>query len=233
MDNDIATSRILIVEDEEAIALIIRDVLRAEGHSVEVAGDGTTGLQRALEEPFDLLLLDVMLPDLSGYEICSGVRERGFEGAILMLTARGRVSDRVEGLNRGADDYLVKPFAPEELMARVDALLRRVHKKGLTPVTLYRCGDLVIDFAEQRILKNQRPLSLSAKEWELLRFLVNNRGQVLTRDTILKRVWGEQKFITMRTVDVHVAWLRHKIEEDPQAPRFILTVRGKGYRFGV
>ena len=225
------SSRILLVEDEKGIALIVQDLLRSEGHSVEVVGDGRAGLTRALDGPFDLLILDVMLPGLNGYEICQGVRERGFEGAILMLTAKGQVSDRVQGLRKGADDYLVKPFSPAELAARTEALLRRIHKQGLTPVMAYRFGNVEVDFVKLKLRKEDKPVGLAAKEWDLLRLLINHRGQVLTRETILGKVWAEQKFITARTVDVHIAWLRQKLEQDPQSPSYIVTVRGQGYRF--
>jgi two-component system alkaline phosphatase synthesis response regulator PhoP len=233
MNNLQPPSRLLLVEDEKGIAIVIADLLRGEGHTVEAVADGETGLQRALTGNFDLLILDVMLPGINGYEICKRVREHGFEGAILMLTARAQVNDRVEGLRKGADDYLIKPFSPEELAARAHALLRRVHKKGVTPVVSYKFGDVEIDFSQMEIVKNGQPLSLTGKEWELLRFLINNRGQILSRDAILAKVWGEQKFITPRTVDVHIAWLRQKLEKNPQSPRHILTIRGEGYRFVV
>lgn len=225
------SARILLVEDEPGVTLVVSDLLRAEGHMVETAADGQTGLARATEGGFDLLILDVMLPGLGGFEICHAVRERGFDGAILMLTAKGQIPDRVQGLRTGADDYLVKPFDPDELLARVDALLRRVHKGGLTPVMKFQFGNVTVDFARGEFSKNGKPVALAAKEAELLRLLVNQRGQVLSREKILKQVWSGQQFITERTVDVHIAWLRQKLEDDPQSPRHILTVRGEGYRF--
>lgn len=225
------SARILLVEDEPGVVLVVSDLLRAEGHHVEAARAGQTGLRRANEEPFDLLILDVMLPGLGGFEICHAVRERGFDGAILMLTAKGQIRDRVQGLRTGADDYLVKPFDPDELVARVSALLRRVHKEQLTPVMRIEFGSVSADFSRNEFLKGKKPLNLAAKEIELLRFLINHRGQVLSREQILKQVWKEQPFITSRTVDVHIAWLRQKVEDDPQSPRHILTVRGEGYHF--
>jgi two-component system alkaline phosphatase synthesis response regulator PhoP len=222
---------ILIVEDEAGVALVVSDLLRAEGHAVEIAREGKSGLRRATEAKFDLLILDVMLPGMNGFEICHAVRERGFDGAILMLTAKGQIPDRVQGLKTGADDYLVKPFDPDELLARVAALLRRVHKEQLTPVMRIEFGEVTADFAKMEFLKAGTPISLAAKEAELLRFLINHRGQVVSRENILKQVWREQQFITERTVDVHVAWLRQKLEDNPQSPRHILTVRGEGYRF--
>jgi DNA-binding response OmpR family regulator len=227
------SSRVLLIEDEPGIAVVVSDLLRGEGYEVEAVAEGKSGLRRALEQPFDLLILDVMLPGLSGYEICKSVREQGFEGAILMLTAKSQVGDRVQGLRRGADDYLTKPFSPVELVARAEALMRRILKIGVTPVMSYRFGSVIIDFVRLKLLKNGTRVNLAAKEWDLLRFLVNHRGQVLSRETMLSHVWPEQKFITPRTVDVHVAWLRQKLEEDPKEPRHILTVRGHGYRLST
>jgi two-component system alkaline phosphatase synthesis response regulator PhoP len=224
-------SRILLVEDEPGVVLVVSDLLRAEGHAVESAADGKSGLARATNEPFDLLILDVMLPGPGGYEICHAVREQGFDGAILMLTARGQSQDRVRGLRTGADDYLVKPFDPDELLARVCALLRRVHKETLTPVIRVQFESVTADFSRAEFTKNGASLHLSAKEAELLRFLINHRGQALPRERILKQVWKDQLFISPRTVDVHIAWLRHKLEDNPQSPKHIITVRGEGYRF--
>jgi len=226
------SARILIVEDEPGILIVIADLLRAEGYVVETATEGREGLRRATEQKFDLLMLDVMLPGLNGFEICHGVREQGFDGAILILTAKGQIRDRVHGLQTGADDYLVKPFNSDELLARVNALLRRVHKENLTPVMKFQFGNVTADFLQMEFLKNGDPVNLAAKEAELLRFLINHRGQILTREQILKHVWSEQQFITERTVDVHVAWLRQKLEEAPESPKHILTIRGEGYRFG-
>lgn len=224
-------SHILLVEDEPGVTTVITDLLAASGYAVETAADGTAGLRLALSKPFDLLILDVLLPGLGGYEICQAVREHGFEGAILMLTAKGQVADRVHGLRVGADDYLLKPYDPDELLARIEALLRRIHKEHLTPVMRMRFGRVEADFARMKFSKDGIPLSLAAKEIELLRFLINHRGEVLDRERILQSVWPEQAFITPRTVDVHIAWLRQKIEAEPQAPKHILTVWGKGYRF--
>ena len=225
------SARILFVEDEPGVVRVVSDLLRAEGHLVETAKDGTTGLRRATEESFDLLILDVMLPGPDGFDICHAAREQGFDGAVLMLTARGQVRDRVQGLRTGADDYLVKPFDPDELVARVAALLRRVHKEQLTPVMRVEFGDNVADFARMEFSRSGRRLNLTAKEAELLRFLINHRGQVVPRERILKQVWKEQPYITERTVDVHIAWLRQKLEDNPQSPKHILTMRGEGYRF--
>ena len=225
------TTRILLVEDEPGVVLVVSDLLKSEGHSVETARDGQAGLRRVNDESFDLLILDVMLPGLGGFELCHAVREQGFDGAILMLTAKDQIRDRVHGLRIGADDYLVKPFDPDELVARVSALLRRVYKKNLTPVLRFAFGNATADFACNEFLKGKKNIGLAAKEIELLRFLINHRGHVLSREQILKQVWKEQPFITPRTVDVHIAWLRQKLEDDPQSPKHILTVRGEGYWF--
>jgi two-component system alkaline phosphatase synthesis response regulator PhoP len=225
------SARILIVEDEPGIRLVITDLLKAEKYEVETAIEGRAGLALAISRKFDLLILDVMLPGADGFEICDAVRQRGFDGAILMLTAKWQVQDRVRGLQTGADDYLVKPFNPDELVARVKALLRRVHKENLTPVMVFQFGNVTADFSRQEFLKDGKPVNLAAKETELLRLLINHRGQALSRAQILQQVWSGQQFITERTVDVHIAWLRQKLEDNPVSPRFIITVRGEGYRF--
>lgn len=225
------TPRILLVEDEPGVVLVITDLLQAEGYEVESAGDGAAGLRVASETRFDLVILDLMLPKLGGVEVCHALREQGFDGAILMLTAKGQTQDRVNGLRTGADDYVVKPFDPDELLARVGALLRRVGKETLTPVARIQFGEVIADFSRGQFVKGRESVHLSAKEADLLRFFVNRRGQVLPRDLILKQVWKDQAFITPRTVDVHVAWLRQKLESEPGSPKHILTVRGEGYRF--
>jgi DNA-binding response OmpR family regulator len=224
-------ARLLLVEDEGGVAMVISDLLRAEGHEVECASTGQAGLQRATEETFDMLILDVMLPGMSGMDICHRVREQGFDGAILMLTARGEIPDRVQGLKRGADDYVVKPFDPAELVARVSALLRRVRKDNLIPVMRVEFGPCTADFAKQEFIRAGEPVNLTGKEAGLLRLLINHRGQPLSRERILHDVWSEQPHITLRTVDVHISWLRQKLELKPESPQHILTVRGKGYLF--
>jgi two-component system, OmpR family, alkaline phosphatase synthesis response regulator PhoP len=225
------SARILLVEDEPGIVQVLVDLLEAEGHVVETAADGNTGLELACSGAFDLLLLDVMLPGISGIDVCHGAREQGYDGAILMLTALGRIPDRVHGLRSGADDYLIKPFDPDELLARVDALLRRSRSVGLTPVMRLEFGEIVADFSLGQFTRNGVAVNLAAKEAELLRLLINRRGQVVSRPEILSQIWADQPFITPRTVDVHVAWLRQKIEGLANTPRHILTVRGEGYRF--
>ncbi|HEX3743562.1 MAG TPA: response regulator transcription factor [Bryobacteraceae bacterium] len=224
-------SRILLVEDAPDVQLIVADLLRGHGHEVVVSSDGSEGLRVAGEQQFDLMILDVMLPGIDGFELCRAVRERGFDGGVLMLTARAQVDDRVEGLRTGADDYLIKPFDSKELLARVSALLRRLGKTPLTPVLQYQFGDVTVDFGRREVLRGGAPVNLAAKELQLLRQLIDHRGQVLSRERLLSRVWPDQPFIGARTVDVHIAWLRQKLEENPQAPRHIVTVRGEGYSF--
>ena len=224
-------SRILLVEDEPDIALVVADLLVAQGHTVETAGTGPEGVRMATDSRFDLLILDVMMPGMDGFAVCRAMREQGFDGGVLMLTARSQVADRVQGLQIGADDYLAKPFDPNELLARVTALLRRVGKEQLTPVLRFQFGGVSVDFSKPSVTRNGVVVSLAAKEMQLLRCLIDHRGQVLTREWLLGQVWSQQPFITPRTVDVHVAWLRQKLEEEAQTPMHILTVRGEGYRF--
>jgi two-component system alkaline phosphatase synthesis response regulator PhoP len=222
---------VLLVEDAPDVQLIVSDLLRGEGHEVVVSGDGDEALRLASEQKFDVLILDVMVPGTDGFDLCRTARERGFDGGILMLTARAQVDDRVEGLVCGADDYLVKPFDSKELLARVSALLRRVGKAPLTPVQRYQFGEVVVDFERREVTRAGAPVNVAARELQLLRHLIDHRGQVLSRDRLLARVWPDQPFIGPRTVDVHIAWLRQKLEENPQSPRHILTIRGEGYCF--
>lgn len=224
-------ARILLVEDAPDVQMIVNDLLCGYGHEVVVSSDGNEALRLADQQQFDLMVLDVMLPGRSGFEICRTMREQGFDGGILMLTARAQVDDRVEGLSTGADDYLIKPFDSKELLARVSALLRRLGKSPLTPVLQYEFGEVSVDFERRIVHRAGSPVSLATKELLLLRQLIHHRGQVLSRERLLSRVWHDQPFIGERTVDVHIAWLRQKLEENPQAPRYIITVRGEGYCF--
>jgi two-component system, OmpR family, alkaline phosphatase synthesis response regulator PhoP len=225
------TARILLVEDAPDVQMIVGDLLRSHGYEAVISGDGSEALRLAGEQQFDLMILDVMLPGKGGFDVCRVVRERGFDGGILMLTARGEVDDRVKGLSTGADDYLMKPFDSKELLARVSALLRRVGKSPLTPVRQYQFGEVTVDFEHRKVSRAGSPLNLAAKELLLLRQLIDHRGQVLSRERLLSRLWHDQPFIGPRTVDVHVSWLRQKLEENPQNPRYIVTVRGEGYSF--
>jgi two-component system alkaline phosphatase synthesis response regulator PhoP len=226
-------SRILLVEDEPGLVLTLSDLLRAEGYTVESAIDGPTGLTRAVNESFDLIVLDVMLPGKNGLEVCRELRQRGRDVAVLMLTAKTQLIDRVVGLKLGADDYLTKPFEPPELLARIEALLRRVNKEKLTPVAQFQFGNVDVDFETGDVRKDGLPIALAAKELELLRYLIDHRGKVVSRDELLEGVWEYQPGVSSRTIDVHVAWLRQKLEDNPQTPRHIHTVRGVGYRFSA
>jgi two-component system alkaline phosphatase synthesis response regulator PhoP len=224
-------SRILLIEDEPGLVLTLSDLLEAEGYTVETANDGNTGLAKATGEPFDAIILDVMLPGKNGFDVCREIRSRGSDVAILMLTAKTQVIDRVVGLKLGADDYLTKPFDPSELLARVEALLRRMRKENSIHVLKFEFGNIQVDFEKAEVLKQGEPINLAGKELQLLRYLIEHRGKVLSRDELLQEVWEYQADVSSRTVDVHVAWLRQKLESNPQSPKHILTVRGSGYRF--
>lgn len=224
-------SRILLVEDEPGLVMTVSDLLMNEGYDVDFAQDGEAGLLKATSEPFDLIILDVMMPKKNGYDVCRDLRQRGYDTAILMLTAKTQVVDRVVGLKLGADDYLNKPFDPSELLARVEALLRRVKKEGRTQVRAFSFSDVEVDFESGQVTRAGAPVALAAKELQLLRYLVDRRGKVVTREELLQNVWEYQSDVSSRTIDVHVAWLRQKLEENQQTPKHIHTIRGKGYRF--
>jgi two-component system alkaline phosphatase synthesis response regulator PhoP len=224
-------SHLLIVEDDSSVARVIADLLRQHGHAADVVTDGQAGLRALADFKYDLVVLDLMLPRLSGLDLCRAARSRGFTGAILMLTAKSQVTDRVQGLEGGADDYLVKPYDPDELVARVNALLRRLHRQDLAPMPQLSFGSFHADFQAGRFTRGKEPVCLTAKETDLLRLLAQHAGETLTRDEILAQVWPEQPHITIRTVDVHIAWLRQKVEDRAELPRHIVTVRGQGYRF--
>ncbi|MCW5979174.1 MAG: response regulator transcription factor [Bryobacteraceae bacterium] len=223
--------RILLVEDEPGLVLTISDLLAAEGYQVETAADGPTGLARAANEAFDLAILDVMLPGKNGFEVCRELRQQGRDLAVLMLTAKTQIVDRVVGLKLGADDYLTKPFDPAELLARIEALLRRARKESLPRVLRFRFGNVAVDFESGEVRKEGLPVTLASKELQLLRYLIERRGKVVSRDELLAHVWEYQTGVSSRTIDVHVAWLRQKLEDYPQTPKYIHTVRGMGYRF--
>jgi two-component system alkaline phosphatase synthesis response regulator PhoP len=224
--------RILLIEDEPGLQLTLSDRLRSEGYVVEAVGNGEEGFKRASEDPFDLIVLDVMLPDKNGFDVCRDLRQAGMQKPILMLTARGQVADKVVGLKLGADDYLTKPFENLELLARIEALLRRSAKSAATHRTdSYEFGDIKVDFRKAEVTRDGEPVSLSAREFHLLRYFIENRGNVLSRDELLNDVWGYDAMPSTRTVDVHVAWLRQKIEPNPRRPQYIHTVHGMGYKF--
>ncbi len=221
--------RLLIIEDELPMRTALCETLTAEGYKVRSAADGEAGLQRALTEEHDLILLDVMMPKLDGYALCQELRRRGRKTPVLMLTAKGQVDDRVSGLDAGADDYLVKPFSMRELLARVRALLRRAERADAAP-PLLTLGDTVVDFVKQTARRGSQAIELSQKEFAMLRLMASRPGEVISRETFLDEVWEYNAWPTTRTVDNFIAALRARIEPDPERPRYIETVRGTGYR---
>src|SRR6266702_5101015 len=225
-------SRVLIIEDELPMRTALQDCLESEGYRVLGAADGERGLAHALQDKPDLILLDIMMPRLDGYSLCAELRRRGHAVPILMLTAKGQIEDRVKGLDVGADDYLVKPFSTEELLARVRAVLRRV-QRAAKPLRTLALGEVRLDFVQQKAWRGRKPLHLTAKEFAVLRLLAEAAGEPVTRDRFLDAVWGYTAFPTTRTVDMHIASLRGKIEKNSEAPRFIHTVHGVGYRLEV
>lgn len=223
-------SRILIVDDELPMRIALSDLLAHEGHRVVVAHDGASGLKRAVEEKPDLVLLDVMMPGLDGFAVAAELRRLGYSMPILMLTAKGQVDDRVRGLDSGADDYLVKPFATDELLARVRALERRLGRKEHEVPDTVRVGRLDIHFPRMEAVEAGHRVHLTAKEFAILRLLLETPGEPVSRERFLDVVWGVNAFPTTRTVDNHMAMLRSKIEPDSNAPRHLKTVHGVGYR---
>jgi DNA-binding response OmpR family regulator len=223
--------RILIVDDEPAIVRGLEDNLRFEGYQTLTATSGQEGLARALGEAPDLVLLDVMMPTVSGWDVCRELRQRGVDVPVIMLTARGEEVDRVRGLELGADDYVTKPFSLRELLARVRAVLRRPGPRRTFEVLAF--GDVRVHVRARRVTRGGRPLSLTRKEFELLVYFLQHQGEIVTRDRLLDEVWGYERFPTTRTVDTHVLRLRRKLEVDADRPRFIETVHGQGYRFVV
>ena len=222
-------SRILIVDDEPAILRGLADNLKRELHEVLTAADGEAGYRLIKEKKPDLVILDLMLPKLSGYEVCRQIRAEGMTTLVLMLTARGEETDRVVGLDMGADDYVTKPFSIRELLARVRALLRRT-QTGKTGIDQLIVGDVTIDFRRYEAQKAGERLEMTRREFQLLQALASLPGEVVTRDELLDRVWGLEAFPTTRTIDNHIAGLRAKLERDPAEPRHLLTVRGVGYK---
>lgn len=226
--------KILLVEDEEGLILTLTDRLVSEGFEVTSARDGKAGFDLASSETFDLIILDLMLPKMNGFDVCRDLRKNEDQTPILMLTAKGETIDKVLGLKLGADDYLTKPFEVMELLARIEALLRRSSvKTNGNSEHGFRFGNIAIDFRRAEVKKDSVALELSAMEFKLLQYLVENRGTVHTRDHLLDAVWGYDAMPTTRTVDVHIAWLRQKLEENPKHPQFIQTVHGFGYKFAA
>ncbi len=225
--------RVLLVEDEQGLILTLTDRLESEGFTVNSAADGETGLALALGESFDLIILDVMLPKKNGYDVCRDLRQKNVATPILMLTAKGETLDKVLGLKLGADDYLTKPFEVIELLARIEALLRRAPKTATHSADSFAFGEVSIDFRSAEVRRADERIELSAMEFKLLQFLIENRGAVHSRDHLLDEVWGYDAMPSTRTVDVHVAWLRQKLEDNPKHPKFIQTVHGLGYKFSA
>ena len=225
------SKRILLVEDEPGLVLTLTDRLTSEGFTVETARDGEAGLARATGESFDLIILDVMLPRKNGFDVCRDLRQQNVQTPVIMLTARGQVVDKVVGLKLGADDYVTKPFEMMELLARIEALLRRAPVLSALSPDVYQFGPIRIDFRKAEITRDGATIDLSALEFQLLRYFIEHRENAITRDELLNEVWGYNAMPSTRTVDVHVAWLRQKIEPNPRHPQFILTVHGLGYKF--
>jgi two-component system alkaline phosphatase synthesis response regulator PhoP len=223
--------RILLVEDEPGLRRTLADLLISDGYTVDSAADGLAGQELAIREAFDLIILDVMLPSRNGFEVCRHLRKSGIQIPILMLTARSELNNKVQGFKAGADDYLTKPFESAELQMRVQALLRRLPADAKKKIKSAEFGGVHIDFAKSRMTRHGKDVSISERECRLLQHLMESRGEVVTRDELLQEVWGYNSASMTRTVDVHIAWLRQKVEDDPSDPRFILTVHGHGYRF--
>jgi two-component system, OmpR family, alkaline phosphatase synthesis response regulator PhoP len=225
-------AQVLLIEDEVGLVVALTDRLQSEGYQVETAVEGQTGLARAQGESFDLIILDVMLPEKSGFDICRDLRGQGIKTPILMLTARGQVVDRVLGLKLGADDYLVKPFEPIELLARMEALLRRIPPPSpMSALEIYQFGEMRVDVLRSEVTRNGAPVDIPPREYRLLCYLIRHRGLTISRHQLLDEVWGYDAMVTTRTVDVHVAGLRQKIETDPRHPQYLLTIHGLGYKF--
>lgn len=228
-----AMKRVLIVEDDEAMSVALRDGFQYEGYNVTVAKDGEAGLQHATDDQPDLILLDVMLPKMTGLDICKHLRGSGNDVPIIMLTARGQEIDKVLGLKLGADDYITKPFGFMELLARAEAVLRRARVPAMaasTPDT-YRFGDVAIDFKRHEARKGSQPIELSPREFQLLAYFIQHRGEIVTRETLLDAVWDYNAIPFTRTVDMHIAKLRKKVEDNPSDPKHIVTVHRLGYKF--
>ena len=225
--------RILLIEDEPGLRRTVKDLLASTGYTVETNADGAEGQAQAERDTFDLIVLDVMLPSRSGFDIARNLRKNSVQTPILMLTARTELNNKVQGLKAGADDYLTKPFEAPELLARVEALLRRSASGARKKLKSFEFHGVQVDFVRANLSRNGENIPLSERECRLLQHLIESEGEVVTRDELLQEVWGYSEAPMTRTVDVHIAWLRQKVEEDPANPRFILTVHGQGYRFSI
>lgn len=225
------SKRILLIEDEADLVVILTDLLTNEGYHVMSATDGETGLALALQESFDLLILDVMLPQKNGFDVLRDLRQKGMQTPAIMLTARGQVLDRVLGLKLGADDYVTKPFDSIELAARIEAILRRVPTAAPARPDRYSFGDIRVDFQRAEVTREGQPIELSPREYYLLRHFIEHREMILSRDELLDAVWGYDAMPVTRTVDVHVGQLRQKLERNPRQPEYFVTIHGLGYKF--
>lgn len=223
--------KILLIEDEPGLCLTLSDRLQKEGYTVDISNDGESGFNQAANQAYDLIILDLMLPKKSGNDVCRDLRQMGLVTPILMLTARHQTVDKVLGLKLGADDYLTKPFEMLELLARLEALLRRATRTFASAPAVYQFGSIHVDFRRTEVVRDGETLALSAKEFQLLRYFIDHKGETLSRETLLQEVWGYSAVPYTRTVDVHVAWLRQKLENDPKQPQWIMTVHGLGYKF--
>lgn len=223
-------NKILIIEDEESILMALSDDLSLEGYEVACAKDGLEGLKMAKQERYDLIILDIMLPKMDGFEVCQQLRQAGVGIPILMLTAKSQEVDKVLGLELGADDYVTKPFSPRELIARVKAILRRV-KGTQQQMNVFHFDDVEINFKKYEVRKKGQPVYLTSLEFSLIGFLIKNKGKVVDRTTILDEVWGRDVYVLPKTVDTHIGHLRKKIEDDPSNPKHIIGIRSRGYKF--
>jgi two-component system, OmpR family, alkaline phosphatase synthesis response regulator PhoP len=223
--------QLFLVEDDPHLVRALADLFKSNGYELDVAADGVAAVKITRARSFDLVILDVALPLLNGFEVCNEMRRAGIETPILMLTARDQVQDKILGFRSGADDYVTKPFDVNELLVRVEALIRRTSKSGRVESIEYEFGDIHVNFAELQLKRADHTVSLSEREGRLLRYFVDNRGKIISRESLLERVWGYSTAPYTRTVDVHILRLRQKVEDDPKNPKFIVTVHGLGYRF--
>ncbi len=222
--------RVLIIEDDQIMAIALREGLESEGYEVELAGEGAAGLRLATQRDFDVIILDLMLPEMSGFDVCQKLRNSGDDVPLIMLTARSLEVEKVQGLKLGADDYITKPFSLMELIARIEAVLRRTTRQ-FEALDCYRFHDVSLDFKQYLAIKGGKTLDLSPREFRILKFLIEHRNQVVSRDQLLDGVWSFDSFPTPRTVDTHIAKLRQKIEDIPNNPRYLITIHGVGYKF--
>ena len=224
-------AKILIIEDAADLAKGLKINLEAEGYAVSWAATGKDGFRESLAEEPDLVILDVMLPEMDGFEVCREMRKKGLRAPVIMLTAKSEEVDKVVGLEVGADDYVTKPFSVRELLARIRAHLRRAKSAGPAVPRIYRFGKVEVDFGRFKLVKKGREIDLTSLEIAILKFLIAHRGDVVTREALLEKIWGYETFPTTRTIDNHILKLRKKIEDDPARPRHLLSIYGEGYRF--